>query len=120
MSYALLLLAAMLFTKPTVSLEQSCDEARAVAVVQRSAKDGSYRVLEVVYDGTGAALKADAEVAIDLKGMTYDSGVKYILFFDHDKTKGYWAVSQMRTEDGKEPRDKVVNYLRKIGKLPKP
>src|SRR5689334_6604760 len=82
---ALLLVMALVSLaagKPQVSLEESCRAARAIVVVETTAQAGVYHVHQVLYAGEAEGLKADADVAVDLKGMVYDKGAKYILFME--------------------------------------
>jgi hypothetical protein len=117
MKMLLALCLALAFTKPTVSLEQSCEEAGAIAVVEQGKTKGAYRVVDILYDGTGQTLKSDTEMDVDLKGMTYEPAKKYILFLAVDKDKKYFAVAQMRTEDSKGIRERIAGILKKTGKV---
>ena len=98
--------------KPTVSLEESCRKAAAVLIVEPAPDPGNFRVQEVLYDGTGAGIKKDAVVAVDLGGMVYEKGRTYILFLETtaDVTR-YKAVPQMRTEDGEATRERIRRLL---------
>ena len=112
---ALMLLAVMACGgtgKPTVPLEESCRRAAAVLVVEPAADPGTYRVREVLHDGTAAGLRKDAILAIDLGGMVYEKGRAYILFLEPAaEAKRFRAVPQMRTEDGGETRERVRKLL---------
>jgi uncharacterized protein YrzB (UPF0473 family) len=111
-------LALTVADKPTISLEDSCRAARAIAVVEPSANLGEYRLIEVLFASPGHDLKKDAVIAVDLKGMVYDKGQAYILFLDNaEKGKGFRAVMQRRTEDAKATRERVMEVLRNSGKV---
>jgi len=98
--------------KPTVPLEESCRKAAAVVVVESAANVGTYRVREVMYDGTGAGLQKDAVIAVDLGGMVYEKGRAYILFLESaTEAMHFRAVPQMRTEDGREMRERVRKLI---------
>jgi hypothetical protein len=115
---ALLVLLTCGAGKPTVSLEESCRKAQLIVVVEPAAEAAILRVLDVLYDGTGQGPKEDAEIAVDLKGLRYDRGGKYILFLEQvGDAKHYQAVPQMRSEDAKPMRERVRELLRAIGKI---
>jgi hypothetical protein len=50
-------------TKPTVSLEESCNKATAIVVVKSTADTG-VTILKVLYDNTKAGLNKDTDIAI--------------------------------------------------------
>lgn len=112
---ALILMVAVVCSvanKPMVPLEESCRKAKAVLVVEPAAEAGTYKVLDVLHDGTGAGLKKNAVIAVDLKGMVYEKGKAYILLLEPAaEAKRYQAVAQARTEDGKETRAKVQKLM---------
>lgn len=109
------LLACLLAAKPTISVEESCAAAEAIAVVERTPEAGRYRVHETLYAAGELKLRAGETIAVDLKGMTYEPETKYILFFKRGEggAGGYVAVAQMRTENTPEKRAAVEAWVKK-------
>lgn len=107
----LAMIAVFAADKPTVSLEESCRQAAAVVVVETT-NDGKYRIIEILHDHSGRQLNKAAVIDVDLRGMVYDKGRAYILFLKTTAdSKSYYAAPQMRTEDGKDVRERVRKIL---------
>lgn len=111
-------LASAAAAKPQVSIEESCRTARAIVVAESTDRAGVVRLHHVLYDGGGYKLKADSDATVDLKGMVYDKGKKYVLFMEPgDTPQTFRAVPQMRTEDSQPVREQVLKVLRDAGKV---